>query len=762
MIHLRGLFLVILVILYSNIVKADYISTKEGGAFNESGTWTGAKPGTDVDDDLFINGIVTATEDIKINGGSGLGAINNGGYLKINNGKKIEFLKNFTIKSGGILEVTGDLLSNVGRLYIEEGGILIVHGKLELKKPGSVINGNILVLGDEVVFKNMQVGEGGNLIITEGKLVKDNGTHQYGLGDIYVLNLDADTPSKVVTKDLSDFLENECCLGDLIDSILKELFEEYMPVCNTNIWQGNDIENPKEWLNDDNWEMNLPSSECKVVLPEGLVNYPEIDPEDGEVELSSLTIKSGASLKINAGSKLTIHDNLVVEPGAEFVINNSAISPSSIIVNGIITGLTDVNWHIDEGKYWYIGHSTENVDIEDYTASLISGGNNYKLYRYSSGWKNLTGSQINQYNPLQGFALKAQNAGSILNYSGELNNEAQYDTTGLIPNWHLIANPYPCYIDILDTGLDIGGALKTIWVRTDVGASQRGYSSFNLESQVGQNGGARYIAPGQSFWVRTYSVNDSIIIKNSTRTHGDGGSLKSVSSSEEDVFRLNLVSDYTIDETVLMFRDYGSFEVTKYDSEKKLSTKKVANLYSIKSGSKVAINAQVPVFESQIVPIGYKVGNEGLSDFTLRVTNIASFMSELDVFLHDKYEDIRINLREEDSYTFSPLVNEANDRFELIFTPALTTSFLDSNIELKKDDKVTVYSVNTKAYVHISNELQLKDPTTVSIFDLGGRLLLKEKFDGYKINFNLPLSNKMLIIEVRVDNMIYRRKIESF
>ncbi len=529
------------------------------------------------------------------------------------------------------------------------------------------------------------------------------------------------------------------------------------PFQNLYTWEG-DVDN--NWLNASNWyDDQLPVLTSDVTIP-ATATDPIID-NSQLYEFHGLTIEAGATLTIEEGARVTIEGDIVTNDG--LIINNSTTSPASVIINGNVTGNTTINWGLPEARYWYIGHSIKEVDIADYTNTVGSGGNSYKLYRYNDGsWANATGNPINEYNPLEGFALKVQNPGSTLTYTGVINSEASYDTTGLAPNWYLFANPFPSYLDVEDAGFDIGDFLTSVWVRTDVGPGQRGFSSYNLSSHVGQNSGTRYVAPGQSIWLKTYTVNDAVSISNQTKTHGDGAGLKSASSYESDVLRVYLHSDYTKDEAVVLFRNFGSEYMTKYDSEKRMASGKVANFYSIKEDGKASINARGLVTESKIVPLGYKVSSSGLSEFVIRVDNLSSFLPESDVYLHDKLEGKRINLREQSEYVFVPTVAESNDRFELELVPSVTTAIGDDTYESGQDDKVAIYAVNQTGYVNImDNELLSKDGQ-IKVYGVNGQLMLTEEIQGEKTRFELPQADQILIIEVLIGNKKYRQKIESF
>ncbi|TLX74918.1 T9SS type A sorting domain-containing protein [Labilibacter sediminis] len=512
-------------------------------------------------------------------------------------------------------------------------------------------------------------------------------------------------------------------------------------------WEG-DVSS--DWFTPGNWSGNIvPGAGSNVTVVTG-VSSAEID---GIAQVNDLTITSG-TLTVKEGSRFTINGDLTgIDNG--LIIENSNASPTSFINYGSATPEVTFKWSLDELKYWYISHSVTGVTMSEYDNSFAAP-NDYFLYEWTTVWNNITKSAGYSFNePLGGYVLNPKDPGSQLTYAGVVNSDASYGLTNMAAQWHLVGNPYPAYIDMLEENVDLGNFLQSIWVRTDVGVDQRGYATYNLLSRIGQNGGDRYVAPGQSIWLRTYTTNDAISIPSSARLHATG-SLKG-SVIEEDVLRLTLESDYSRDEMVLAIRENSSEVMTAYDSDKKLAGGNVANLYSIKNGTKAAINAIPTLGERRVIPVGYKTVLNGMSQFTLRVGDLSYFAPESSVLLVDKVLGNTINLREEQEYVFMPETISSDERFELIFE-SISTDTKDVDISEKA---IKIYAVNDMAYVVLNNFNAAYD-AVIEVYDLKGALEQQVNVTSSKTEIKLPKSGAVYIINVKIGGRSYSQKVESF
>ncbi len=542
------------------------------------------------------------------------------------------------------------------------------------------------------------------------------------------------------------------------------------PLVPAHVWLGT----TNNWFDPNNWSDGIIPDETVDITLKAVV-APKVDAvisNTAEAKVNNLTIESGASLTLSEGARFTVSGNLATNNNV--VIENSVLHPTSVIILGSVTGEVTYKWKdFTLVNWWQIAFPVNGVTQTEFETSFGSG--RYAVNRYvgkaftSNGWERVAGfanvysdsynfDQVNQ--ELEGYSLYTANAG-VLTYSGVLNNNSDYTMVNMDARWHLVANPYPSYIDAEDLGFDLGGFLKTIYIRK----GDNKVSTYNVLNGQGLLEGSRYIAPGQSIWLRTYRpTNDDVIsISNSARTHLNGGyGLKSSSNSSDDVLKLKLKSVNNEDETIIVFNNDGSRFVTDYDSEKLMNGGNNVNIYSLKEEKNIAINSFTDLFDNDSIPLGYAVASGDLSEFTLKATNINGFMPDVEVYLIDKGDKtniITVDLRENPTYTFTPLVSQADDRFELKFVPSVTTGV--EELKSVSNNDVYIYTVKTKAIVKVTEPVLQEVDRQIDVYDISGQLVKQVELNEIETTFSLPQANSIYIINVKAGGYSFQQKVVS-
>ena len=151
-------------------------------------------------------------------------------------------------------------------------------------------------------------------------------------------------------------------------------------------------------------------------------------------------------------------------------------------------------------------------------------------------------------------------AGSNTTYSftGPMNNGSltattSYTTTAGAVNkgFNLVPNPYPSAIDweaSAWTKTNIDNAIY-VW---NSGVSTTNYASYINGSST--NGGSRYIAPGQSFFVHANALSPALTMDNNVRLHNSVSFLKN-DSILPDLLKIHADAVGASDEIVVRFAD---------------------------------------------------------------------------------------------------------------------------------------------------------------------------------------------------------------
>ncbi len=528
-------------------------------------------------------------------------------------------------------------------------------------------------------------------------------------------------------------------------------------------WEGDDATSPTDWFTAANWSGGVvPSASSQVTI--GTANPAVID---GTASVYSLSVSGDCSLTLSAGSQLTAMGDISISDGTdpaidEFVVQSSVASPTSIITYGSVSGDGDATYEwtgLTNMYWWHIGLPVLGVANSEFDTSY-SSNTDYALNRYDAGWERVAGiSEVEadydfDADLLEGYALLVRYAAQTLSYSGVLNNDPSYSQDYSQAEWYLVANPYPSYIDVEDAGFDIGNFLKTVFID----GYDNTISTYNILTNVGVNGGTRYVAPGQAMWLRTYEASDAISIANTTRVHSTG-SLKATTVDDDNIFRFTLEGSNNTDESVVLIsNEFGSEFVSRFDSEKMMNGGNMVNVYSLKESKDISINALPEITTEQIVPLGYEVSEAGMGDFTFKASNINGFMQDVNVYLVDKVEEVTVNLRETPSYTFTASSTESNDRFELIFEASVTTG-IDEDTKVVSDKNVMIYAVKQEATVKVTEQvLQLND-RIIEVYDVSGQLVKQVDLDDVETIFTLPQANMMYIINVIAGTNSHQEKV---
>jgi hypothetical protein len=513
-------------------------------------------------------------------------------------------------------------------------------------------------------------------------------------------------------------------------------------------WTGNVS---TDWFAGGNWTGGAKPVASSLVTVPNTANKPIVG--EGEVALAgSMSLQTGTSLTLNPGARMTVN-GAISNTGATLLVKNTVAKPSSLLTYGSIASPIGVEWVYPLGKYIYLGHCVDGSLYTDYSAKSAMI---YKVV--NNTWVQITASTGFNSTPLEGYAIGFPNSLGTpvtITHTGALRT-GNY-TYPMGNTWYLIANPYSTYLDVENGGFGLGTAMNTIYV-ANMGTGAATYATYNIGTHVGVNGGSRYIVPGQSFWVRNYTASSTLSISNTVRTHATGA-LKAA-SLVNDVLRLSLSKGSAADETVLVFRAIGSdlFSGT-YDSEKRFVTGTAEmSLFTQKDSRKLIINALPESLDTRIVPLFMNIGSANAGTFTLKASNIAEFMPDMNVYLLDKTTGETTNLRDKAEYTFTTAAVSAQNRFELSFAPIHPVVEVPTDIANGKteDVNITAVGLDNKAIIKVK-DASFTGNVTIEVLDALGRLHKRTVSETARTEVDAPNNTQFYMVKVT-----YKDKVELF
>jgi hypothetical protein len=179
----------------------------------------------------------------------------------------------------------------------------------------------------------------------------------------------------------------------------------------------------------------------------------------------------------------------------------------------------------------------------------------------------------------------------------------------------------------------------------------------------------------------------------------------------ENLLRIELQGNGFVDETVVYF-DPGSSDnfVNTEDAVKLFSSAPgVPSIYTIENSQCLSINVKNELNADKIVALGIK--SQAATSYSITAADFDSFEPSSNIFLQDVQEGLLIDLKSSNSYQFNLPVGDIQNRFNLLFNPAvkLYSTVLDcanqgtieieypsnhlANIVLKDENNVTVTSL---------------------------------------------------------------------
>lgn len=403
--------------------------------------------------------------------------------------------------------------------------------------------------------------------------------------------------------------------------------------------------------------------------------------------------------------------------------------------------------------YRYISSPVQNATVADLqneipvtgtftgTSSCSGCTSNQSMWTYDES--NITGDLNNGYvdfpatantEPFQpgvGYLLFVR--GNLLgtpiwNLSGPINSGnadlgVTFTSSGTPANdgWNLVGNPYPSTIDWNSGSWTKNGLTGTIYMRDN----GNGGVVATWNGTTGVNGGSRFIAAGQAFWVQADTDSPDLIATEAVKVAGTSTTFFR-ERSVQDLVRVTLVQNEKRDETVIHFREDANHGFDKVDAWK-LKNSAVFNISSLtEQGEDLAINSLPYIGCSKTITLN--MTNVTTGNYRLEFSELESFSNASAIMLTDKFTGTSLDVKSDSSYNFSittDTVSSAPDRFKLVFS------------EFNQDFSLSVSDICTggDAFIEIPES---KSGAVYSVLSEGNPIVNEIAGNGNKLILNIP------------------------
>lgn len=520
---------------------------------------------------------------------------------------------------------------------------------------------------------------------------------------------------------------------------LYKLVEE--PGSYTTIWNGTG-----NWTQDEFWSNGIPFELSNAIIETGTVNV------NMNGKAYDVTIIPGANVTVDESQSLSIDGN--------FTLESDETGYASFIDDGTITiaGDVKVERYITADQWHYI-----TPPISDALSGVFM--NLWLDYwdESANSWIPITSTTEDLY---AGKGYKTWASGGTtgdvtLEFLGTMNTGDYSPIVSLTGSaedygWNMVGNSFPSAIDWgtdNDPNLDftLTGLDNTIYLwNGDIGQYATYNPSGNGGDGQGTNGGNRYIAAMQGFFVHANATSPSMTIPQSSRTHSTQQFRQSNSVSQS--LSLTVHSANYSDELIVTANDQATVGFdTEFDAYKLFGINAAPQFYSISDYETFAVNHQPMTDHSMDIPLGFQAGSP--ETHTIVVAGAESFGNNTAISLEDLKENVIIDLKSDSTYTYFGSPSDDPNRFIL---------HIDANAV-----GITIYHEQKENLIYISNNMIIVENIEgkfpqgdFKIYDILGRPVLKEKLgESTKQIFDVKLISGTYIAMICNGNDIQTKKL---
>lgn len=248
-------------------------------------------------------------------------------------------------------------------------------------------------------------------------------------------------------------------------------------------------------------------------------------------------IAGGGDVFISSTDALYINNNLTVHTSGSLTIHSDATSSGSLLVSGTITGNIIYQRYVNEnGNGWHlISPPVTSQSINDFATnvngvnSIATNSNRYAIAVYDNAmsagsrwvyYDTTTAPMSGNFVNGRGYSLKRTVGGSFTFEGGMTSSDVIYPLTTASGThyWSCIGNPYPSYlpVNLNANGTNVLGENVSILNPSFAALYFWDGAQYVAINQVSS---ATYLSPGQAFFVRAKSDNESFTFTESLASH---------------------------------------------------------------------------------------------------------------------------------------------------------------------------------------------------------------------------------------------------
>lgn len=476
--------------------------------------------------------------------------------------------------------------------------------------------------------------------------------------------------------------------------------------------------------------------------------------ESGELQLtdsrtvSSMEVSSGATLRLQSGSKLTTSGNLV-NNGTLVIENGASLLPNE---NGTVSGngtfQVKRNGQSSNLRVNYWSSPVENANL----STVFSAANPVDIYQFQPGGNTVAAWQQASGSMTAGRGYSVAGAGNVT-FTGKVNHsDFQPVATQGTNGYYLLGNPFPAPLSA-DAFLNFNGpaGLGTIGGTLYFWSQQQHASGSNFSAGdyavwaggtgvagSGSNAGSQVpngeIGVAQGFFVRGGSLQLDVYLKKDMRSTGTSGQFFRTSGPVSRIWLNAQGAQQGFSQLAVVFRNDATVGDDQAFDAARMSTGSPLVFSTLQGQDPLAIQAipHTALQQPGSLPCLLHLANSQVVIFKL--DSMDALPSGVDLWLEDRDKGRFFNLMR-DSVNLRLTAGTYTQRFYLHWIPQLTTSVVE-----QPSESLSVFAHEGQLLIK-----QAIPGTVIEVFAINGQLLHRVALSESSYAWNLPQSGIYLV-----------------
>jgi len=527
---------------------------------------------------------------------------------------------------------------------------------------------------------------------------------------------------------------------DKLANALKNTF-----TCYTHVWEGS---SGSDWSTAINWRNNtVPTANDNITISNASNSLIIDEAINSPAQCNHLEIQSSASVTINAGKAFTVNGKL--NNSGTLTIKSNALLTGSLIVEGEITGIANIERYIDGYSNalhgWHFLASPVNSQAISEFHTPGSGNDFYKWDEVNNIWVNRTaeGGDLNddfetEFESGCGY-LMANTTQSIQTFSGVLQN-TDVDKPGLTytnasenSGWHLLGNPFSSSLVWNNTNWALTNidAIAKIWVESSA-------SYLDIPS------GSGLIPAMQGFMVHVNTAPGSLTIDAADRSHHGIHWYKNV-DAEQLKLVVHDVEGNTKQECLIKVNPYAT---TGFDPEfdSRFLAGYAPQFYSVIDDGALSTNT-LPEFSKETV-ITFEFIKNKSTEYYFEIEGLDNFLQD-SIYLSDLKTGHTHMLSTIPNYAFHSDEGDSPGRFLLHFSPP-------EKIVMPSPVKIDVFSAGNEIHINSTTDVQ----ADINCYSVSGQLITKTKLNNSSnTTVSVGAYNGIVMVSVIAREVVFTKKV---